>query len=448
MKKVLVPTTISLAFLTMPLFAGPTAQDIRAGLHETLDPAFIYVWNESTGAIEVAGKEVVSAVADSSSWFMDNRERLAHTVVITVGRTAEQARDLWETYGTELGRTLLVVGDAAIEGAQDIYSYSRKISSDMAIYYERNKDKVREGVETALVKAKPYLDTAVIYVADAAALSGELAVAATLQGAAYYEKNKEKIMDGLEYAYVWSGERLEDISDVAREQWVPAGHEMLARATDYYTAKVGPEAERMAGALTQVASSAADELLRRGSEVAEEYQHVPEGFVLYLADSGGSILKYASDTGAAHLPGILEAAGTITDKATNVAGGSVHRTITDAIEKISEAAVTEKIGTTAGKVADQTKKLVEREASDLSTAAAKAIRDTAASGYEQAAQTTKAAAKTLAEQASEQASRASQATARAAAEQASNAMRSAGESVNKMGSAASSAIGKFFGGKN
>jgi hypothetical protein len=417
--KVCLPILFSFLAI-LPLSAEPSAEDVRHWLHENVDSGAVYVWNEGGKAVETATSAVARAVKDGASWIDSHKDEAARTVIIVAGRTVDEAKDLWDAYGGTVGDTLLIVADVVVDGSREAYRYGKDFLIDTVTYYERHKGEMQGRLEAAMRAAKPYFDEGLIFVADCGDYIGKTAFEALLRGEKYYEDNKDRINEAVSEVVLWSGDRVDELADLARDKWLPSGRRLLGEAADYYEKEVGPRAEELGRRLASAASASADRILQKGSDLVEEYHNLPEGFALYLADTGGSALKYASEHGAELVPQIMDRAE------------SLNRALLQAAADSRDSPLAKGI------------KLNAQSGSDLYQSVSGAARD-AAPSLQQAAGAVQGAASSAARGAASAAQSLAPA-AQKAASAASSAASSAARQASQAASGVMNSLGGLFGG--
>ena len=262
--------------------------------HDTIDPPVIYVWNETTKTVQAASIAITEKAQKTTQWIYDHRDTIHDTIIITIGYTVQEARSFWEAYGDTIGNTIVIIADEAVDVAQDAYIYTQEIVGHLVLFYAQHQEQIEEQVSKALKTVAPFVKTAVIYVVETSANTARKAADLALKGEAYFIEHQDEIMEDIKRAYVWTHEKIVDISEMAKNTWIPSGLGMLGKAAEYYDKNVRPGLEDKARDIVTAAQDAAGRLVREGSVFIENNKNKAIGFAIYLQETGGNIWNYVS----------------------------------------------------------------------------------------------------------------------------------------------------------
>lgn len=260
--------------------------------HQWFDPPIetaVYVFQETTGAIVDGAQVGIKTGADAARWVYDRRGEIGEFVVITYNQTAQEARELWEEHADEVGEMVLVVADEASEAMEDFYAAGTKAVSNLVIIYAENEDRIHEFMGSVAENVR----VGVVYVAVTGKKAGEAALAAGSQLAdeagQYYQAHKDEFHAALHKAYVWTGDRLVDVSNMAKDEWLPAGIAAMEQAEEYlreHEDEIEAATEAAIAAVSGAVETAYVGVVTGMDRLWEDHQNKIIALGLYAQDKG------------------------------------------------------------------------------------------------------------------------------------------------------------------
>jgi gas vesicle protein len=260
--------------------------------HKWFDPPIetsVYVFQEAAGALVRGGQLGVRSAADAGQWLYEQRGDLGRFVVVTYNQTAEEARELWEAHADEVGNAVVIVADEASDAMKDFYAAGTKTVSNLVIVYAENEEEIHKMV--GAVKGR--VESGVVYAVEK---GGELGEAAVGRAVDYYDANKDEFAEELTGAYVWTEERLVEVSDMAKEKWIPSGIAAMEEARDYLEA----HQDEFYGSYELVTAAIEDgygEMVTGMDRLWENHQNKVIALGLYAQEKGTEAGRYLKSHG-------------------------------------------------------------------------------------------------------------------------------------------------------